>query len=130
MRFHSEYRNSQSPKERKNMYQEFTLSSLTNFADGKVAISFNKLLRAAVADCMDRSGETAAREVDLCIRVVPNIDQDGMTENVNVSVKIGSKVPKYQSAPVNCTSKVNGQLFFNDLSPDNPLQMTMDEHES
>jgi len=109
------------------MYQEFTLESLKNFSDGKVAASFDKLMRAAVADCMDRSGEKSAREVDLSIRVVPNIDQDGMTENVNVSVKIGSKVPKYQSAPVNCTSKVNGQLFFNDLSPDHADQVTIDE---
>lgn len=109
------------------MYQEFTLESLKHFADGKVAASFNKLIRAAVADCMDRSGETAARTVELSLQITPNVDQDGMTENVNVSVKIGSKVPKYHSAPVNCNARTNGQLFFNDMSIDDADQMTIDE---
>lgn len=109
------------------MYQEFNLEALKEMADGKVAAAFNRILRDAVKDAMDRPGEKAARTVSLQLSITPVIGQEGMCESVNVAAQISGKTPKYHSAPVNCTAKTTGQLLFNSMSEDHADQMTIDE---
>lgn len=109
------------------MFKQFSVAELGEFNDGKVAIAGDRLIRAAVKDCMDRPGETSARTVDMSITFTPVIGQEGMAESVSIGVKLGGKIPKYHTAPVNASPSTNGQLHFNDMSPDDASQMTIDE---
>ena len=107
--------------------KNLSLESLKDFADGTVEASFNRHLKRAIEDCDDRAGDSKARKVTIEVLLSPQQLQDGSTCNIKAECKIKSSVPDHISRPIECRIKQGGKAVFNDLSPDNPDQMTLDQ---
>jgi len=107
--------------------QTLSLDTLDQFDFGKASAAFSMALEKAVRDCLDRPGEKKAREVSLVAKLTPVLLQDGDVVDCEIGFTIGCGVPKWQTAarPVGATT--GGQLFFQELAPDNPDQMTVDD---
>jgi len=107
--------------------QVLSLATLKEFDYGKAEVTFQRELEKVVRDCLDRPAVGSAREVRLVALIKPLILQEGDVVDAEVSWRIASKTPAYETPgrPVAVTKK--GQLFFNDLAPDNPRQSTLDE---
>jgi len=106
--------------------QLLSLETLPLFDYGKAGAAVELALATVVRDCVDRPGVKAARCVSLVISVTPVLLQDGDVVDANVSFKVSPKTPPYETParPVAVTKK--GQLYFEELSPDNPRQSTID----
>ena len=113
------------------MLKQLCLGDLALVADGKLAAAVAIHLRKVTDDCQDRPGSDAARKVTIDFFITPSIDPDtGQCDDVNIEFEVGSKVPKHRTRPVNMKirkSSQGPQLLFNDLSPDNADQRTLDE---
>lgn len=109
------------------MFKKLTLENLQFIADGSVSAAFQHHLKRAVEDCDDRPGDKKPRKVTLELLVTPVVLQDGSTTDVSVESYVKSSVPPHISRPVECKVKQGGKAVFNDLSQDNPNQMTIDQ---
>ena len=107
--------------------KNLSLEALQDFADGTVAVSFNQHLKRAINDCDDRPGDSKARKVTLEVMITPQQLQDGNACNITTECKVKSSVPDHISRPIECRIKQGGKAVFNDMSPDNPDQMTIDQ---
>jgi len=108
---------------------QLTLDTLKDFDFGKAAIAWQKAMAAVVRDCLDRPGETATREVTLKTQVVPVAEQDGDVVDASIEFVIQTKLPPRKTAARPMLASRNGQLFFSELSPDDPRQRTIDDVE-
>lgn len=106
---------------------ELSLGTLPEFDFGKASVAFQQALKRIVLDCTDRPGDKRARTIVLTTTIVPVVQQDGDVVDVQVDFSVKSKVPAWQTAPRPVMVTAKGQLFFNDLAPDNPRQTTIDE---
>ena len=107
--------------------RELTLESLQEIGGGTVAAAFQHHIKRCLIDCEDRPGDKSAREITLTVMVKPDVGQDGQINNVSTEYKVHSKVPAHVSRPVVCQLKHGGRAAFNDLSPADPNQHTIDE---
>lgn len=109
------------------MFRSVTLENLQHIADGSVSMAFQRHIARAVEDCEDRPGDKKSRKVTLELEIVPVQLQDGSVTEVSMEAKVKSSVPAHVSRPIECKVKQGGKAVFNDLSQDNPNQMTIDE---
>ncbi len=107
--------------------QTLSLDTLKDFDFGKANVAFEHALRKIVRDIIDRPGDKSARKVILTTELTPQLEQDGDVVSASVGFLIEAKIPKWktQPQPTNVTSR--GQLLFQELAPDNPDQMTIDD---
>jgi hypothetical protein len=100
---------------------KLSLETLPEFDQGTVAIAFNRELRRALADCLDRPGVKAARKVALEVSIKPD-ENDGSYPDVTIKVKSGT--------PEKTTSRTvrahRDGLYFNSDSAENPNQTTLE----
>lgn len=106
--------------------QQLTAKNLAEFEGGKLAAAFDQLLLAAGRDCFDRPGVKNKRSITLTVEVRPELDDAGMCEHVRIEASVGSKTPKYGSREVVGNIQKSGAIIFDDLSPDNPDQSTLE----
>ena len=104
--------------------QKLSLEALAEMDGGRIAEALAQALRRCEADCKDRPAVKATRSVSLQIKMVPVCD-DGELDSVNVAFEINDKLPKRSSKSYNMRA-VRGGLVFNDLSPEDVDQMTLD----
>lgn len=97
---------------------QLTLENLKHFELGKVDVAFQKLLDAAVRDCLNRSGCKKPREVLLQFKVTPVLGEGGQCESANVQAVLKSKMPAQQTREVDCSVRTNGALVFHTLFED------------
>lgn len=112
------------------MIHELTLDTIKHLQGGAIAEAWQQELRKLVLDCEDRPGVKKPREIKLTITVVPEVGEAGGLESVDLDFHVEHKVPKRQSRSFNLDvrkSKDGQQLVFNDLSPDDAGQRTIDE---
>lgn len=107
--------------------KEFGLSALPDFADGTLDIAFQQHVKRAIADAEDRPGDKKPRKVSIEFEIKPVVLQDGACANVEIDAKIKSAIPPHISRPVECKIKHGGRAVFNDMSPGNVDQRTLDE---
>lgn len=103
---------------------QLTLDSLVNLDLGKGAEAFNRHLRRAVEDCMDRPADTTARKVQLEISLIPIMEQGGDCVEVSAQIHAASKVPPHRTKLYSMGVRKGGILVFNPDSPDNVNQST------
>lgn len=109
------------------MLLKFDLAALKDLDDGRVAAGFDQALQRCVADCKDRPNLKDARTINLKVTIVPVAGDDaGEMESCDVQFKITDAIPKRSSKVYNAKSTRNG-LVYNDLSPDEVNQMTLDQ---
>ena len=104
--------------------QPLNLRTLAELDLGKGAEAFQRLLKRAVEDCMDRPGDKTARKVALEIHIVPIMEQGGDCTEVAAEIHCTAKVPTYRTKPYSMGVRKGGHLVFNPDSPDNINQST------
>jgi hypothetical protein len=111
------------------MKTKLTLGSIKDLDNGRLNEAFRQELAHVVRDCNDRSNDQTARKVSLVFSVTP---KDDAGEAVDVELEIKSTVPPRRSRPFEMAVDMRGgagDLIFNDASPDNVKQRTLDETE-
>lgn len=89
---------------------------------------FQEELRRVLDDVIHRPGVAKPRKLTIELFVRPIVGQGGTLETVGVSFAVNGGFPKNQSDEYHMVCG-GGQLTFNDLSPDNVHQMTIDQQE-
>jgi hypothetical protein len=106
--------------------EKFTLASLIDIDGGRIREAWEQALRRCRDDCHDRPGVAKGRKVTLHAILTPVCEPDGSLGSVDVSFEIDDSLPKRQSPSYNMRA-ARGGLLFNELSPDDINQRTLDE---
>ena len=106
--------------------EKFQLGSLSTIDGGRINEAFEQALKRCEMDCKDRPATAKARKVALTAELVPVCTPQGDLESVDVTFQIKDTVPTRESATYNMKA-VPGGLLFNELSPEDVRQGTIDE---
>lgn len=106
--------------------QRFSLSALSDLDDGRVRAAFEQAIARCETDCKDRPAVTDSRKVTLSVTLSPIVGEDGEMESCNLQFQVLDSVPKRKSKVYNMKATRAG-LVFNELSPDDIHQMTLDQ---
>jgi hypothetical protein len=105
--------------------EKFELGSLATIDEGRIAESFMQALRRCEADCKDRPTLRKDRKVTLEVTLVPVSDDRSELVEVLVQFEIKDAQP-IRSSKVYHMNAGRGGLFYNDLSPEDARQLTLD----
>lgn len=111
------------------MLQPLTLKTLPELGDGIVATAWELAVKRAAADCMDRPGDERPRKVILECVLLPVVGESAECESTSVQFQVKDTVPTRRSKVYDFQVRRGGLLLFNDLSPDNAHQRTIDQTE-
>lgn len=106
------------------MLEKFTLATLVDMDGGRIKTAFEQALQRLESDCKDRPGVKRSRQLQLVLDLTPVAD-GGDLDSVNVTFKIKESIPKRESKAYNMQA-VAGGLLFNDASPEDVRQKTLD----
>lgn len=107
--------------------ERLTLKAITKIDGGRLEAAFDQALHRLQADCKDRPGTKDARKLALHLSLSPLIDEDALSlGSVDVAFHFTETVPKRRSKKYNMRAEAGG-LFFEDLSPDDVRQMTIEQ---
>ncbi len=105
---------------------QLSLETLDKFDFGKASIAWQKGLERVVRDLLDRPGDTNKRTVTLEAVIKPVRQQDGDVVDAEVEFVVVAKIPPHRTHPRPLVVSLGGQLFFEELAPDNPRQSTLE----
>lgn len=105
--------------------EQFSLDRLATMDGGRLGITFSQLLRAAENDCKDRPGLLAPRKIAVALVLRPVMADNGELESIDVGFEFDVSLPKRKSKTYNMQA-VPGGLLFNDASPEDIRQRTLD----
>lgn len=108
----------------------FTMASLAEFDNGRIAEGFNQAIRRCVTDCDDRPQVKNARIVLLRVEIVPIQGAGGVLDEIKTTFTVADTAPKRQSKPYSMNYRKDrhgGNLIFNESSPDDVKTRTFDE---
>lgn len=109
----------------------FNVGSLATIDSGKLAAALDEDVQRCVKDCLNRPGEKKARVVNLQVRIEPDfVDDTGDCESVKLRFALKNSLPARCTRDYSMLARKNGTLLFNDLSPGNVHQRTIDEEVS
>ncbi len=97
---------------------------------GKIELAFDRELAAAFNDCMNRPEDGKSRKIELVVEIRPCDVERGAADSIEVDFRVKSSIPERRSVGNRMqVIDVEGELqaVFNDESPDNPRQGTLDE---
>lgn len=106
--------------------QVFKFESLTALDGGRMRVAFDQKMRALLEDCRDRPGLKQARKLTLTVSLVPVPDERGELDSCTVAFDFKVSNPKLASKAYDMKA-TRGGLIFNELSPEDIDQMTIDE---
>jgi len=109
--------------------RELKLETLPLLDNGRVVEALHQALKRAALDCEDRPGEKKSRLVNLQIEISPHLDQDGLFDTCDMHAQVKETFPTRKTRKYNLGYRKGGMLTFNDLSPDNFHQTTIDQDE-
>lgn len=103
------------------------LRELVNLDLGKIDAAWAQAREEAARDILDRPHDKTKRKVVLSMNLEPEEVISNGVESVLVSFQVETKVPKRTSKSYSMAVDHKGSMVFNDESPDNSKQMTLDE---
>lgn len=106
--------------------EKLTLAALNRIDSGRIKAAWEQALANARADCEDRPALDKARKIALVAYVKPLTDDKGELESCNVYFDIVETTPKRTTKTYNMGA-ARGALVFNEMSPDDNKQHTIDE---
>ena len=112
--------------------QQLSLESLAKLDLGKGNEAFQRLLRRAIEDCIDRPADKTARKVTLEVSLEPVLEIDLSCTEVKAQIQCTAKVPAYRTKVYSMGARQGrdgAMLVFNEDSPDNVKQGTFTESE-
>lgn len=104
-----------------------TLADLSDFENGKLSITFENELRRLLGDIHERPGLAKPRQIVIAVNMQPATDSEGNLEDVKFWVELATKAPAARTRTVSMGTLGNQGLVWNDLSPANHQQHTIDE---
>ena len=107
---------------------ELTMDSLKELSGGVVPAAFNKAVRQAAEDCINRPGDESARKVVLEMSLTPR-EADGVCDAVETEFSIDVRVPKRRTRRYELGVDAKGRVLVNPESPGSIHQNTLDEQE-
>lgn len=105
--------------------KQFDFAALAEIDDQRIATTIDHALERIYADLADRPIVSKERSITLRITLTPIADEKGRLDDVDVALKIVEKVPARESKTYRMAA-AHGALMFNEDSPDNPDQQTLD----
>lgn len=105
--------------------EKFRLDTLATIDEGRIKVAFDMALQRLIDDCKDRPELKDARKLTLTVVVEPRPEQ-GSLDSVDVSFEIKDAIPKRGTRAYNMAVGRAG-LLWNELSPDEVRQKTLDE---
>jgi hypothetical protein len=105
--------------------EKFTLGTLAEMDNGRIKTAFEQALDRCRFDCEDRPSVEGARKIVLTVTMEPIPTDAGELDTVDVSFDLQERLPKRGSKTYNMQA-VAGGLLFNELSPDEVRQKTLD----
>lgn len=108
------------------MLEKLTLESLAKLDGGRVRAALDQAIARCESDCKDRPALPAKRKIALVLTIAPVLDPDGELDSCDVAFHITESVPKRTSKNYNMKA-TRGGLMFNELSPKDVHQRTIDE---
>lgn len=107
------------------MLEKFDLATLAAMDGGRIKEAFEQALNRCRFDCEDRPAVDGARKITLVVSLTPIAADNGDLSSVDVTFDLNDKLPKRGSKSYNMQA-VAGGLVFNELSPDEVRQKTLD----
>lgn len=105
--------------------EKFDIAALATIDEGRIAEAFAQALKRCEADCKDRPLLSKDRKVRLEAKLLPIADEGGNLREVLVQFEVKDEQP-LRSSKVYHMSAGRGGLFFNELSPEDSRQLTLD----
>jgi len=109
------------------MLKKFGIRDLDTLDEGRVAAQVDLALLSAAKDCANRPGLAKERKVTVTFKLTPQTNEDGMCDSINLDVQTKTNVPASNSKLFNMHAHPAQGLAFNDMSPDDAHQRTIDE---
>lgn len=103
-----------------------TLADLAEAEGGAVRLWFDQALEVVMADLIDRPALNKDRELNIKLLFRPVADQSGALGYTVHKVSVGSKVPGHATRAI-AGRPDQGGVVWDDLSPKDPAQMTIDD---
>lgn len=104
--------------------EAFTLATIADMDGGRIRLAFEHALARCQDDCKDRPDLKTSRKIALVLHLEP-VCEKGHLESVDVTFKITDTIPKRESKSYNMKA-VAGGLLFNEASPEDVRQMSLD----
>lgn len=109
--------------------EQFRFEKLATIDGGRIREAWEQAMKRARDDVHDRPGVKKPRKVILVTTLTPDDSADGVVgDTVDVQFEIDDSLPKRQSQAYNMKHG-RGGLLFNEVSPDDIRQGTLDEVE-
>jgi hypothetical protein len=106
---------------------QLSLENLVRVDGGRLAAAFDLAIKRCVLDCEDRPGLDKARKVMLVVELKPAKAEDGNAYEVDFAFAVKDTAPQRNLRKLTGVIRRGGVLAWNDDSPDDPNQMTLDE---
>ncbi len=103
----------------------FKFTALGEIDDGRIAVAIDRGIERIMADLHDRPTVDKSRTITLTIAFVPRADDRGRLDDVDVYCDIKERAPARETKTYRMSTR-GGELFYNELSPENPDQGTLD----
>ncbi len=105
--------------------KRFEAQSILTIDGARIAVALQQAMDRMHADCEDRPAVAKARTVTLTVTMKPRVEE-GELDSINVTFGVSESVPKRESRSFNMEKRGRG-IFFNEASPDDVKQGTLDE---
>lgn len=109
------------------MKQNLDMKSIGDLDEGRVGIAVNNALNQIAHDLKCRPGVEKVRKMTITLTMKPQIDADGLLASVDIGKTIKTTLPDTQGHITNAKVSTDGELVWNDASPDDIAQSTLDE---
>lgn len=110
------------------MLMKLELAAIAGLDEGRIGMAFADALRRCEEHCRDLPALEKPRKVLLEVSMVPEYDATSQScVAVAVSFKVADTVPKRESTTYVMKALHGGGLVYNDMSPDDIRQMTLDQ---
>ncbi len=103
-----------------------TLADLEKFEAGVVARTFERDLKVLLGDLHDRAGLDKVRSLNLKLDLKPLADDAGKLAEVRVDITISITQPASKTRTVSAKVIGSSSIVYDDLSPDNVHQFSID----
>lgn len=104
-----------------------TLAAVADLDGGRVREAYELALRRLQRDCQDRPGLQEKRTLTLKLTLVPVADDAGGLDSCQVQFRVDEQLPTRRSKVYNAQAAPNGTLLFNEMSPEDIHQTTLDD---
>lgn len=108
------------------MKKNLEMNTIGELDEGRVAVAVDHALAQIANDLEKRPGVDKARKLTITLTMKPQIDSDGLLGSVDIGKTIKTTIPDTQGHITN--AKISGrEIVWNDASPDDVSQSTLDE---